>query len=401
MSARDESHDGINPSSDWNFSGNPQENRKSDYCCGRPPFVEPVEGSPVGSEDSAECDAPQCLRDSELDQEKLRKRGQLRDWMADLYRAFGPAHASRAARMCKCGKLLTYDCYRIGDCEAIHRVMVNASYCRERLCPLCMWRHSLWLHAQLCTLMEAYLAVHPDHQALLLTLTMKNMSAEKLRYWVDKLLNAFRKLFRYKAVATAISAWWRVLEITRNAETGELHPHLHVILLVPPSYFKKAAGLYITQAKWVSLFRKALGVDYNPICDIRPLRGVGGGAPLDEEGKKSLYEGCKYVCEPGMFMDGDLANFPLREIHEAVTGRRLIGMSVSLRDLSDELSLDDEMPEDFEPATALPEGAVLIGRETYQWQRGHTHAESRYVLVSFREWNPEPKEAVMTSKLPE
>lgn len=195
--------------------------------------------------------------------------------------------------------------------------------------------------------------------------------------------------------------WWRVLEITRNADTGELHPHLHIILMVvPPEYFRRSAGLYIPQREWVSKFRKAIKADYDPICDIRPLRGVDGGAPLDEEGKKSLFEACKYVCEPGMFLDVDLADFPLREIHEAVHGRRLVGMSVSLRNLSDLLSLADEMPSDFEPADALPEGSTMIGRETYQWKRGRTPDESRYVLVRFRPWQPQQTEAVMTSALP-
>jgi putative ATP-dependent endonuclease of OLD family len=121
-----------------------------------------------------------------------------------------------------------------------------------------MWRHSLWLHAQLCELMAAYLATNPQHQGLLLTLTMKNMTAEKLRYWVDRLLKAFRKLFRYKRVAASIDVWWRVLEITRNPDTGELHPHLHVILMVPPGYFQRSVDKYIAQAEWVRLFRCAL-----------------------------------------------------------------------------------------------------------------------------------------------
>jgi hypothetical protein len=43
----------------------------------------------------------------------------------------------------------------------------------------------------------------------------------------------------------------------------------------------------------------------------------------------------------------------------------------------------------------------MIGRETYQWQRGAEHADSRYVLVLFREWQPlKREEAVMTTTLP-
>jgi hypothetical protein len=350
---------------------------------------------------SSNTGVPEDLLEGKFDQSKYQARRQLADRVADAMFALGEDFEGRARRICDCGKLLEFDCYSVPDSFEIFRVPVNGSFCRERLCPLCMWRHSRWLHVQLCQLMAAYLAANPDHQALLLTLTIKNVSAEKLRYAVDKLLKGFYKLFRYKRVAQAVPAWWRVLEITRNAESDELHPHLHIILMVPPEYFRRSAGLYITQPEWVSKFRKAIKADYDPICDIRPLRGVGGGAPLDEEGKKSLFEACKYVCEPGMFLDVDLADFPLREIHEAVHGRRLIGMSVSLRNISDELSLQEEMPDDFQPADRLPEGATMIGRETYQWQRGAEHADSRYVLVLFREWQPlKREEAVMTTTLP-
>jgi plasmid rolling circle replication initiator protein Rep len=344
---------------------------------------------------------PHDLLDAEFDQSKFRARRQLADRVADAMFALGENFNGRASRIRDCGKLLEFNCYSVPDTFEIIRVPVNGSYCRERLCPMCMWRHSRWLHVQLCKLVSAYLAAKPDHQALLLTLTVKNVSPDKLRQAIDELLKGFYKLSRYKRFANAVDAWWRVTEITRNADTGEMHPHLHIILMVPPAYFRRSAKLYIPQSEWVSKFRRAIKADYDPICDIRPLQGVGGGAPLDEEGRKSLFEACKYVCEPGMFLDVDLADFPLREIHDAVHGRRLIGMSVSLRNLSDELSLDEDVPDDFEPENRLPQGAMLIGRETYQWQRGQEHDNSRYVLLRFCEWQPaQQKEADMTDVKP-
>jgi plasmid rolling circle replication initiator protein Rep len=347
-------------------------------------------------------DFPPHLTEAPLDLSKANRLGRLRQAIAERFLQCDE-HAARGARMRDCGKLLVFNRYRVGDCEEPYRVLVNGSFCRERLCAVCMMRHSRWLHSQLTQAVSHYLTVNPKHQALLLTLTVKNMAAEKLRYWLDRLMNAFRKLFRYKRVLAAVSAWYRVVEITRNPETGELHPHIHVLLLCPPEYFKRKAGLYITQAEWVRMFRKALQVDYDPVCDIRAVPGVGGNAPLDELGRKSLFEVCKYVCDPGMFIEGDdLEDFPLLEIHEALHGRRLVGMSASLQRIVDELSLPDEAPDDFMPDNRLPEGAVYEGRETYQWQKGPTLAESRYVLVSFHPWQsaPPPEEAVMTSALP-
>ena len=45
--------------------------------------------------------------------------------------------------------------------------------------------------SQLTQAIARYLTINPKHQALMLTLTVKNMTAEKLRYWLDRLMNAF------------------------------------------------------------------------------------------------------------------------------------------------------------------------------------------------------------------
>jgi plasmid rolling circle replication initiator protein Rep len=348
-------------------------------------------------------ESPDHLVDGSHDLTKHNSKHRLTDQIADRY-AQHAEHKERAARMHDCGKTLAFDVYRVGDCVDRHRVLANGSFCRERLCPFCMKRNSAWLHVRLTQAVERFLKQNPQHQAVLLTLTMKNMTGEKLRYWLDRLLKAFRKLMRYRRVSAAVSAWYRTTEITRNAETGEFHPHIHLLVFFPPEYFRRAKGLYITQAEWAGMFKKALQVDYTPVCDIRAMPGVGGGAPLDDLGRKSLFEVCKYVCEPGMFFeDDDLEDFPLLELHEALHGRRLIGMSANLQRIIDEQSLPQEAPDDFIPVNGrLPEGAVLEGREIYHWRRGATPAQSRYVLVEFRPWSQPlaTTEAVMTSTLP-
>jgi hypothetical protein len=339
-----------------------------------------------------------------LDLSRTNQLCRYRDAIADIY-AQHDEHSQRAARMLDCGKILTFDRYRVGDREEPYRVLANGSFCRERLCAFCMKRNSNWQLVRLSKAAEQYLRANPLHQALLLTLTIRNMAAEKLRYWLDRLLKAFWKLMRYKRVKSAVSAWYRTTEITRNPDTRELHPHLHIILFCPPEYFKRSKSLYITQPEWARMFKKALQVDYTPVCDIRAMPGVGGGAPLDDLGRKSLFEVCKYVCEPGMFFeDDDLEDFPLLELHEALHGRRLIGMSANLQRIMDEQSLPQEAPDDFIPVNCrLPEGAVLEGREIYHWRRGATPAQSRYVLVEFRPWSQPlaTMEAVMTSTLPD
>lgn len=347
---------------------------------------------------------PPQLCEAHADFSQLNRLGRLRDTIANCY-AEREEHKQRAARMHECGRTLAFDRYRVGDREERFRVLANGSFCRERLCPTCMKRNSAWQHVRLSKGVEHYLRANPLHQALLLTLTIRNMPVEQLRDWLSRLFKAFWKLMRYKRIKNAVPTWYRTTEITQNAETGEFHPHLHIVLFCPPEYFKRAKGLYITQPEWAAMFKRALQVDYSPVCDIRAMPGVGGGAPLDDLGRKSLFEACKYVCEPGMFFEeDDFENFPLIELHDALHGRRLIGMSADLQRIMDEQSLPDDEPDNFIPENArLPEGAVLEGREIYHWRRGKTSAESRYVLVEFRPWSQPSttREAVMTSALPE
>jgi hypothetical protein len=211
----------------------------------------------------------------------------------------------------------------------------------------------------------------------------------------------------------AVNAWWRSLEITRGRD-GKFHPHLHVLIFFKPEYFDRRAGLYIDQAnrEWAKLWAKAYGADGPLIVDIRKARGIGKGHVFDGTSSKTLHELCKYLCKPdalvsvdedghqligadalAVYDDGDgariLDNVPLLALHNAVHGRRLIGMSKSLRDISDELSINEfEASKDFHGDRELPDNAVYLGREFYEWVRGKRSFESTYVLRRFEPFDP-------------
>ena len=183
---------------------------------------------------------------------------------------------------------------------------------------------------------------------------------------------------RRKRVAAALTAWYRTLEVTRNPLTGEMHAHLHVLLFVPPEYFQRKSGLYIDQAahEWTALWRKSLGADYDPIVDVRRAYGLGGDE-LTNDGRSALAELTKYVTKPGVI--ASLGGAELHDVHLALKGRRLVGMSASLRALADDLGLaDPDSDEDDLPAAMkLPEGAIYLGREIYEWHGGR----GDYLLV--------------------
>ena len=54
----------------------------------------------------------------------------------------------------------------------------------------------------------------------------------------------------------AVKHSFRALEVT-CPRPGELHPHFHVLLVVPGAYLEPHSPLYITQADWAAMWRKA------------------------------------------------------------------------------------------------------------------------------------------------
>lgn len=192
---------------------------------------------------------------------------------------------------------------------------------------------------------------------------------------------------------------YRTLEITRNAETGLWHPHVHLLVIVPARYFQHRSGLYIDQPEWAALWRKFARLDYDPVIDVRALKGVGGG-PLADLGRKSLAEVTKYCTKPSdlVTFDEDGEPYPvdaegLKALYDALHGRRLVGMSGALQALAKELRLadpdDDEA--DLSGADSFPDDAVYLGREFYRWH----HDFRDYVCVPRVVWPTQAQEHQM------
>lgn len=81
---------------------------------------------------------------------------------------------------------------------------------------------------------------------------------------------------KYREVKAAVHGWYRGIEITHNLDRNSpefdtFHPHVHVVLVVKPSYF--TSKYYLSQARWTELWKRATGIDYTPIVDVRKIKG--------------------------------------------------------------------------------------------------------------------------------
>jgi hypothetical protein len=113
-----------------------------------------------------------------------------------------------------------------------------------------------------------------------------------------------------KRKAFPARGWLKSLEVTRG-EDGYAHPHFHVLMQVPASYFSHG---YVTQAEWTELWRKSLRVEYDPIVHITAVQNrrrrekEGSQVGLPPEIVSGVLETLKYTVKPDdLFMDLDSA----------------------------------------------------------------------------------------------
>lgn len=235
------------------------------------------------------------------------------------------------------------------------RVVVGKAECRDLVCPTGMRARSRRLAASVCGSIEKFCERKPGLQGLMVTLTVRNCPSHELQATVGRVIRAYGELMQRVAVKRACHAWVRSVELTRNPQTREWHVHVHAVWFVERAiYFKRNSPLFITVPKLRELWQKQLRLDYVPVLDMRPLRGV--QSPFGDEGRASLREILKYVLKPGslvtmrdgmpvlvgadeaeLYSDGDgepprLMNcVPLRAVCAALKSRRLVATSRNLQ----------------------------------------------------------------------
>lgn len=137
---------------------------------------------------------------------------------------------------------------RLSNCKKRH-------WCRVKLCPVCEFYRQLGVSKDLTKIMKD---MKNDYDFIFFTLTIKNCKDYQLGKKVDKIMNAWDKLVRYKIIKEAVTGWYRWIEISYNRTEDTYHPHLHII----------AAANYIDKEKLQSLWEKAMRLDYEPIVKI-------------------------------------------------------------------------------------------------------------------------------------
>lgn len=267
----------------------------------------------------------------------------LYDYMADPSGDGSQTSADAARYLALSQRLMTCAPWAVFEQTPEGQRLQASSFCRVRLCPMCQWRRSLKLAGQArMVVAEADRRRAIDARSgqgwrwMMLTLTVRNVSGDRLAQEIDALHKALKRLTLRKVWPAA--GWLRATEITYNAKADTYHPHMHLLLAVPPEYF--AGRAYLSKAKWVRLWREVAKLDYDPVLDIRVVRPKPGSDGLGA----ALAEVAKYGAKPSDYIrpqDIDLSARVIGVLTQYLDGRRLTSWGGVLKEAAAALQLDD------------------------------------------------------------
>ena len=294
---------------------------------------------------------------------KEHKMGSMQ--LAELFRAaekYGHSlPETRLRALEECANVLWF----LQDAEGKRRLK-SANFCRVRVCPMCNWRRSLKLFSQVSAITDAIL-VEKKARFIFVTLTIQNVHGDMLRETIDKLNKAFtyitansRNFAPAKKLKENLLGYMKAEEITYNAERDDFHPHIHAILEVRPTYF--SGDGYIKQKDWTALWRAALGVDYDPLVDVRNIKG--GTA-------KAVAEVAKYPVKMDSILkiaDRDRAAKALTQLYSAIFKRRLVTFGGDFREYRRRLQLDDVETGDLTHVEVESKTFNAVAQVLFKWR---------------------------------
>lgn len=297
----------------------------------------------------------------------LSRTGKVKPWrdkaeatrvLAEVYRLI---NRSKSLRLEQCASFLDYAVSVNGE-----KRLINANFCRVRLCPMCVWRRTLKIFGQTSKIMDE-LSKSDEYAYVFLTLTMKNCETGSLSEAVDKMMNAWHKFVGYRAFKHAVKGFYRGFEVTHNLDCesdsyGTFHPHFHCILAVKKAYFKSRC--YLNQDDWTKLWMKALGVNYNPVVYVKKIKG---------NTAKAVAEIAKYAVKQGDYIIPENLGLMLdtvKILDIALANRRFVSFGGVFKEVHKKLNLDD--PENgnliyVDNEADLPDYKLV----TYIWHSGY------------------------------
>ena len=168
-----------------------------------------------------------------------------------------------------CAGYISFAWYDVGEDKPKFN-LVQASFCRKRMCPLCAWRRSLMLKARFCKNIFDVMDKYPKARYIFLTLTVQNVPVSELRTTLKEMNIAFKRMYQLDVMKKYVLGFVRNVEVTRDKTVSDYcHPHFHIIIMVKSTYFQSG---YINQEQFTEIWKQCLRVTYKPIVYVKTVR---------------------------------------------------------------------------------------------------------------------------------
>lgn len=216
----------------------------------------------------------------------------------------------------------------MGTCEHCGKTRVlNASLCRDRICPTCQWRLAMKRAGEMVLVLQE---ICNNYDLWFLTLTQKNCKPNELKTEIEKINKAWDRTTARLRKNKKYDGYARVLEITYNKKNKTFHPHLHVILA-------SSGNNNLDTREWERWWMQSLRIAYIPQINIQKIQSDGNKKKIS----KSALETFKYTTKYN-----DIDNMGMREFSEylrGIKGKNFVTYSGIFKEERKRMKLNDEI----------------------------------------------------------
>lgn len=275
----------------------------------------------------------------------------------------------RVDRLNHCGTILNF----LSNKEKDKSRLIKGNFCRDRFCPMCIWRKAIRDSLEVGVVMRA-LQEKFKYKFIFATFTIPNVPGEILEETITEMSKALTKMMRKVRFKNAIHGFVRKIEVTYNSERNDYHPHIHVIFAVDASYFKNPKK-YIKHDEWLAEWRIVME---NDLIDFVNLKRV-----PDEQIENASLEMAKYTVKG---QDLAYSRKVLRVLVQALKGKRLITYSGVFKDYKKKL--DDKENHELDKFIKVDETEYYYQAASI-WER-----EQKEYVTEWQKLSDKEKEAV-------
>lgn len=211
----------------------------------------------------------------------------------NLKKRYKDTNPKKAQRCSECGDYLEFSHYQNRQTQEEKIKLKFGNFCKVRWCPMCAWRKVKKISNEFKSVLQQ-IEEAQQVRYLFLTLALKNPPLEDLKITVKRMSEAFNRMKEFKEWKKSIIGYLRAIEFMGDkTDSGQAHPHFHCILVVDESYFTNRK--YLSQAKWINMWQKALRIDYKPTANIKTIKSKNENW---KDSDSAIYETIKYIVKP-------------------------------------------------------------------------------------------------------